>query len=119
MEPADLHSAVQAGFNNADIDAVLGLYEVDAWLFGPEGPVQGLEAIRTVWTGFLSAGVPIQMATLYAVEHGDIAMLSSRWTMNLGGEEVSGCSAEVARRQADGTWKYIIDNPDASAPAAG
>lgn len=27
----------------------------------------------------------------------------------------SGATAEVVRRQADGSWKYVIDNPDGSA----
>ena len=27
---------------------------------------------------------------------------------------MSAATAEVVRRQADGTWKYVIDNPDAA-----
>jgi ketosteroid isomerase-like protein len=119
MAPSDLHARVQAAFNSGDVEALVGLYEVDAWLFGPAGPVQGLDAIRAVWTEFLSIGGQIEMVTQYAVEHGEVAMLSNRWTMVIDGAQISAATAEVARRQPDGTWKYIIDNPDAAGLLAG
>lgn len=119
MEPAELHSAVQAAFNNADVEALVSLYEADAWIFGPEGPVQGIEAIRAVWAGFIAMGGQIEMVTQYAVEHGDMAMLSNRWTASIGADEMSANTAELARRQSDGTWKYVFDNPDAAGLLAG
>ena len=46
---------------------------------------------------------------------GDIALLHSPWTQvgtDEDGSEVSfsGITAEVVRQQADGTWKYVIDD---------
>lgn len=64
-------------------------------------------------------GGQIEMITQYAVEHGELAMLSNRWTLTIGGEAMSASTAEVARRQSDGTWKYVIDNPDAAGLLAG
>lgn len=119
MGPADLHSAVQAAYNGGDVEALVRLYEADAWLFGPEGPVQGLDAIRAVWAGFVAMAGQVEMVTQYAIEHGDVAMLSNRWTMTIGGETMSASTAELARRQSDGTWKYVIDNPDAAGLLAG
>jgi len=40
--------------------------------------------------------------------------LSNRWTSKIGDDEFSAVTAEAARRQSHGTWKYIIDNPDAA-----
>jgi len=57
---------------------------------------------------------PIEMVTQYVIEQGDIALLSNCWTSTVGDDELSAVTAEVARRQSDGTWKYIIDNPDAA-----
>ena len=55
------------------------------------------------------------MVTRYAVESGDIALLSNEWTLELEGNPVaSAVTAEVARRQDDGTWRYVIDNPFAA-----
>jgi ketosteroid isomerase-like protein len=120
MAPGDLHDAVQTAFNKGDVDALVELYEDDAWLFGPSGPVQGTDAIRGAWTEMLAmAAGPIQMVTQYVIEQGDIALLSNRWTSTIGEDEISAATAEVARRQSDGTWKYLIDNPDAAGVLAG
>ena len=110
---------VQKAFNAGDVDALVELYEPEAWLFGPEGPVQGQDAIRTVWTGFVAMGGTIDMVTQYAVEHGDVALLGNRWTAIIGSDQISATSAEVARRRADGTWRYVIDNPDSAGSLAG
>ena len=114
MSPSDLHDAVQAAFNSQDLDGLVGLYESDAWLFGLSGPVQGTDAIRAAWAEMMAMSGQTQMITQYAVEMGDIALLSNRWTITVGDAEISAVTAEVARRQSDGTWKYIIDNPDAA-----
>ena len=114
MTPGDLHSAVQSAFNSGDVDSLVDLYEDDAWLFGPSGPVQGANAIRGAWSELLAMAGPIEMVTQYVIEQGDIALLSNCWTSTVGDDELSAVTAEVARRQSDGTWKYIIDNPDAA-----
>ena len=61
----------------------------------------------------------VEVTTQYAVVHGEIALLSNRWTMRIGDDEMSATSAEVARRQPDGTWRYVIDNPDGAGVLAG
>jgi ketosteroid isomerase-like protein len=47
---------------------------------------------------------------------GNIALTQAKWSVNgtdADGKPVtmSGRSAEVVRRQADGTWLFVIDNP--------
>ena len=119
MEPSDIHRTVESALNARDVDALVALYEPDAWFFSLDGPVQGTEAIREAWNGIIAMEPgPIQMTTLYAVEQGDIAMISNRWTMDVGGEVMSAATAEVVQRQSDGTWKYVIDNPDAAGALA-
>jgi hypothetical protein len=46
-------------------------------------------------------------------------VLSNRWTMRIGDDEMSATTAEVARRQPDGIWRYLIDNPDGAGVLAG
>jgi ketosteroid isomerase-like protein len=51
-----------------------------------------------------------------AFEAGDLALVHWSWTMRLtDGREAEGATAEVLRRQADGSWKFLIDNPDGPA----
>jgi len=83
------------------------------------GPVQGTDAIRGAWTDIMAMAGPIEMVTQYVIEQGDVALLSNRWTTTIGDQQMSAATAEVARRQSDGTWKYVIDNPDAAGVLAG
>jgi ketosteroid isomerase-like protein len=72
----------------------------------------GLDEIRAVWTDLVAYGGRIRMVTRYALESRDLALLSNEWTLELDGNPVaSGATAEVARRQNDGSWRYVIDNP--------
>lgn len=115
MEPSDIHATVESAFRARDVDALVALYEPDAWFFSLTGPVQGLDAIRTAWEAvFEMGGEDFALTTQYAIEQGDLALLSNTWSLTVGGETMSATTAEVARRQADGTWKYVIDNPDAA-----
>lgn len=40
--------------------------------------------------------------------------MSNEWTLTVGDESMSGVTAEVAQRQPDGGWLYVIDHPYAS-----
>jgi ketosteroid isomerase-like protein len=46
----------------------------------------------------------------------NIALVHWSWTVSRSdGSVMEGVSAEVLRRQADGSWKFLIDNSDGSA----
>jgi ketosteroid isomerase-like protein len=86
----------------------------------PDGTfVNGRDAIRGQWSGFAALGGNIQMTTRYAVIVGGTALLSNDWHFTDAGMELSSRTAEVARRQSDGTWKYVIDHPYAAADLPG
>lgn len=112
MEPAGIHERVETAFNAGDADALMSLYESDARMVNPDGSVAiGREAIGEIWAGFIALGGRIRLTTRYAVEMGDIALLSNDWSFVSDDTEASSSTAEVARRQSDGTWLYVIDNP--------
>jgi ketosteroid isomerase-like protein len=121
MQARDLHDRVQTGLNDGDVDALVALYEPGASMVRDDSSVaEGSEAIREVYAGLVALGGRISVTTRYIVETGDTALLSNSWTFEVGGATFSGVTAEVARRQADGTWLYLIDNPYAeTAEAAG
>ena len=49
-------------------------------------------------------------------EAADVARVHGSWTMAFpDGRTAEGATAEVLRRSTDGTWRFIIDNPDGPA----
>jgi uncharacterized protein (TIGR02246 family) len=112
MQAGDLHQRVQTATNEGDINGLVELYEPDARMLRDDGSVaKGLDAIRDIWAGLVAVGGQISMTTRYVVETGDTALLSNSWTFKVEDMSFSGVTAEVARRQADGSWLYLIDNP--------
>ncbi len=112
MQAGDIHRLVQDAFNAGDADALVALYETDATMATPGGIfVTGHTAIREQWAGFIALGGRITMVTRHAAESGDIALLSNDWHFVADGMEFSSRTSEVARRQPDGTWRYVIDHP--------
>ena len=48
----------------------------------------------------------------------DVAVLYNDWRMTVTGpdgkaQESSGKAIEIVRRQADGSWKFVVDDPNA------
>ena len=107
-----IHPAVEAGVNNQDIDGLIALYAEDANMVRVDGSIAtGLSAIREEWSGILAMNGQITLRSRYAIAAGDLAVLSNQWTFKVGGEQISSVTAEVARRQPDGGWLYVVDHP--------
>jgi uncharacterized protein (TIGR02246 family) len=112
---ADIHPAVEAGVNNQDLDALMALYAPDASMVVLDGStVSGTEAIREQWASVLEMKGQMTVRSRYAIEAGDLAILSNEWTLTAGDQSLSAVTAEVARREPDGGWLYVIDHPFAS-----
>ena len=112
---ADIHPAVEAGVNNQDLDALMALYEPDASMVMLDGSTAtGTEAIREQWASVLEMKGQMTLRSRYAIEAGDLAVLSNEWTLTAGDQSLSAVTAEVARRQPDGGWLYVVDHPFAS-----
>ena len=109
---SDIHPSVEAGVNNQDLDGLMALYAPDATMVLPDGStVTGTEAIREQWAGLLAMEGRMTLRSRYAIEAGDLAILSNEWTFTAGDQTMGATTAEVARRQADGGWLYVIDHP--------
>ena len=59
----------------------------------------------------------MELRSHYAIKAGALAVLSNNRILTTGGESMSAITAEVAQRQPDGGWLYVIDNPYASLTA--
>ena len=112
---ADIHPAVEAGINGQDLDGLVALYASDATLVLLDGTtVTGTEAIRAQYADLLEMKPRMVMRSRHVIEAGDLALLSNEWTLTVGDQSLSAITAEVARREADGSWLYVVDHPYAS-----
>jgi ketosteroid isomerase-like protein len=92
--------------NAGDVEAVVALYEPDAVLAFPRGRLAvGHEQIRAVYAEFLASRPALGSAGQRpALVNGDIALTSTLLPSG-------GATVEIARRQPDGTWRWVIDQP--------
>ncbi|MEU2613882.1 DUF4440 domain-containing protein [Micromonospora sp. NPDC007271] len=119
------HPAVFArAFNTGDGTILDQIYEPDALFVLPSGePVSG-EARRAANDEFLRLGLPITVTPRRIYVQGDLALLIVDWVIDgrlPDGEHVhiSATATDVARRGADGYWRYVIDNPFGIATGSG
>ena len=115
--PDEMPAAFEQAFNTGDINQVLARYESDAVLVPQPGQVvRGLATIDEALQGFLALKLPIRLERKRVLTMGDLALASSSWKLSGNGPDgtrvdLGANTTEVIRRQADGTWRYVIDDP--------
>jgi len=121
-KPEDMNSAFAEAFNSGNIESLIALYEPGAVLVPKPGQVvEGTEAIRAALQELLSLKGYMQSENQYTLVHGEIALLRAK--VHLAGTgtdgarlEINNHTAEVVRRQPDGSWLYILDHPYGADP---
>jgi ketosteroid isomerase-like protein len=103
-DPQDLERLLVSRERAGDVDGMGALYEPDAVLDSSEGRlILGREAIRAFFAGLVATGRKFDFGEQRpALISGDLALTSTRCPNG-------SVTAEVARRQADGTWLWVID----------
>ena len=108
--PQALHGIFESAFNSGDVNAILTLYEPGAVLMTGGEAVTGHQSLRDAFAGFLIGGAQMKLETRAVIESGELAVLHGAWTLGAPAS-TEGLSTEVVRRQADGSWMFVIDNP--------
>jgi uncharacterized protein (TIGR02246 family) len=117
--PEDCDRLFAEHTNAGDLDALIQLYEPQASLILQDGSAAtGHAAIRAALGELLGSNPRIQMKTVKLAKGGagDLAVLYSEWSIASNGPdgkrvETAGRSVEIVRRQADGSWRFAIDDP--------
>lgn len=120
-EQKKVYSSIEkmaTAFHNKDIDGVLATYEDGAIvMFEPQKPVSGKDNLKMAFTQFATMNPTFTFTGHEVYISGNIATHIAPWTMvgqmpDGSKIEQSGLSIAVLRKQADGTWLMIQDNPN-------
>jgi ketosteroid isomerase-like protein len=108
LVPEDLTRLFVERANSRDAAGIADLYEEEAVMAYPPGcQTVGRDAIRSLWEKVLAKGPHFEpeppLPTLIC---GDIALTSTPPS------DGAGARAQVARRQPDGTWLRLLDQPE-------
>ena len=104
-------------FHRKDLNGVLASYEPNAVIvFEPEKPASGMEAIKQGFQGFFAVNPKFVYSGHEVFINGNLAMHFAPWTMTGKSPDVpeirqSGLSVVVLRKQQDGKWLMVFDNP--------
>ena len=109
--------AMTHAFHQGDIEGIMRTYEPSAVVVGqPGAPLQGEAALRTMFAGFVAAKAHFRFDGHEVIVAGDLALHLMPWKMTgvaPEGDPINGAGLSVAvlRRQADGSWLMVIDDP--------
>ena len=115
--PEEIDRIFERELNAGNLEGLVALYEpTAAFTVEPGKVVTGTAAIREAIAGFLALKPTISLSPRVLANTGDVAMVSSKWKLkgtapDGSAVDLAGESVEIVRRQADGTWKFIIDSP--------
>ena len=113
QRPEDVSRELVTMLRRGDVDAVMDLYEPDALFADVDAVYVGSAEIRTAHERFVEAGLELTLRESATLRVGELALVHWSWSVSDGaGTTVEGSSAEVLRRQPDGSWKFVIDNSD-------
>jgi uncharacterized protein (TIGR02246 family) len=111
-------SAFASAANAGDAEKIAEVYAEDAALFAPNLPPQkGRAAVKAFWGGFLDAyTVRFEVVSDTIEGRGDLAYNQGHYRFTavpkakgVPGVADEGKFLEILRKQADGSWKYVVD----------
>jgi uncharacterized protein (TIGR02246 family) len=111
-KPEDLTRLFVERANKGDAQGVAELYEEEAVIAFPPGQMTvGREAIRALWEKVFAKAPHFEPeAPLPTLLSGDLALTSTP------PKDGAGARAQVVRRQSDGTWLRVLDQPEFVSP---
>jgi uncharacterized protein (TIGR02246 family) len=115
--PEAVLQSIVDGINTGDLDSLMTLYEPDAVFATQPGKLtNGFPGIREALSNFVAAKGTFDLKVTRVLKGGDLALVTGEWSLVGTGPDgqpmkLAAKSADVLRRQKDGTWRFVIDNP--------
>src|SRR5262245_53789220 len=115
--PEQVLESIVAGINSGNLESLMPLYESEAAFATQPGTLAyGASGIGEALTGFISLKGKLDLDVTRVLEVDDLALVTGVWSFDGTGPDgepvhLAARNADVLRRQADGTWRFVIDNP--------
>ena len=116
MTPGEVLNSVVEGINTGDLDSLM-LYEADACFASQPGQLaKSAESVRQSLRSFIDLEGRLDIKVKRVLQASDLALVTTEWSFSGTGPDgnpvnMAAKSADVLRHQADGTWRFVIDNP--------
>lgn len=117
MSPLDVITRLVTAMNAQDLKTAMTLFEPGAsFVMKPGVVVSGTSGIRQALEGFMMLKPTLTIEAEQVVQAGDVAQYCARWSLK-GVDptgtavQLGGRSSSILRRQADGRWLFLVDNP--------
>jgi len=116
--PEDVDRLFGEYFNAGDTEGIVALYERAGTLATLDaGVLTGHAAIREYFAKVLELKPKIEMGIVKVVAGGgDVAAVYNDWKLSMTADgtpiQREGKATEIVRRQADGSWLFVIDDPN-------
>jgi len=117
MSPEAVLNSIVEGINTGDIDSLMMLYEDDACFASQPGQLaKSPESVRQCLRNFIDLKGKLDLKVKRVLQASDLALVTSEWTFSGTGSDgkpvnMAAKAADVLRRQVDGSWRFVIDNP--------
>lgn len=94
-----------------DLDSLVGIYDPEAAFLDQSGEIRrGRDGMREVLAPLADARARFDFKIRQVIQSGEIALMHTEWTVS-SSEGMSSYAIEVARRQPDGSWCWLIGDP--------
>jgi ketosteroid isomerase-like protein len=120
-KPEDIIPSLVKRFNSGDVSNQMALYAPGAIFVANDGrTVTDHEEIAAIIGRDIKLGLPLVTNVRHVFVAGDTAQIIVDWSIDGKGPDgrevhLGGSACDIARRGADGFWRYIIDNNQGTA----
>lgn len=120
-DPNHGHEIFKKALNNKNLDVLVDIYADDAVMVAVGGQeIRGKQAIRAFFSEIVKSVDNFTFETVFRMNYEDTVVFRSKYTVVFNTEdgqkiEQSTGGIEVLRKQADGSWLFVVDHHFGSA----